>query len=212
METQSHTLSQLSQMTSSCDGILFVLVGPSGVGKNTIMQELLKSAAIPGLRQMPTATTRGIRPGEIAGVHHDYITVEEFKRMIAANDLFEYQEVDPGKFYGVPRHPLVKAMTEDHERLIADIEVRGAAILKRELPAHVILIYIEPPDFNVLEQRIRNRGGADEAEIQQRLERSRREMAFADQCDYRVVNDKIENALPQVIARIREVLTARGCD
>ncbi len=212
METQSHTLSRSSQMTSSCDGILFVLVGPSGVGKNTIMQELLKSEAIPGLRQMPTATTRGIRPGEIAGVHHDYVTVEEFKRMIAADELFEYQEVDPGKFYGVPRFPLVKAMTEDHERLIADIEVRGAAILKRELPAHVVLIYIEPPSFDVLEQRIRNRGGADEAEIQQRLERSRRELAFADQCDYRVVNDEVHNAIPQVIARIREVLTARGCN
>jgi guanylate kinase len=195
-----------------CNGLLFVLVGPSGVGKNTIMQEVLKSGEIPGLRQMPTATTRGIRAGETHGIHHFYMDVPEFNRMITADELFEYQEVDPGKFYGVPRQPLLQAMQVDHEKLIADIEVRGAAILKRELPEHVVLIFIRPPSFDVLEQRIRNRGGASEAEIQQRLERSRREMEFAEECDFQVVNDRVESALPQVIERIREVMHARGCE
>jgi guanylate kinase len=106
----------------------------------------------------------------------------------------------------------LQAMQVDHEKLIADIEVRGAAILKRELPEHVVLIFIRPPSFDVLEQRIRNRGGASEAEIQQRLERSRREMEFAEECDFQVVNDRVESALPQVIERIREVMHARGCE
>lgn len=199
-------------MTVPCAGLLFVLVGPSGVGKNTIMRQILDSGVIPHLRQMPTATTRGVRVGEVEGIHHFFISVDEFKRMIAANELFEYQEVDPGKYYGVPRQPLEKAMREDNELLMADIEVKGAAILKRELPDHVVLIYILPPSFDVLEQRIRNRGGADEVEIQQRLERAKRELPFADECDYRVVNETVETAIPEVVARIREALRAHGCE
>lgn len=192
-----------------CTGLIVLLVGPAGVGKNTIMQDVL--AALPMMRQLPTATTRPIRPGEQEGIHHFFVTVERFRAMIAAQELLEYQEVDPGRFYGVVRAPLQQALTERGELLIADIEVNGAAALRAELPDQTLLIFINPPSFEVLETRLRGRGNMDEAEIQTRLARAKREMLFADQCDHQVVNHEREQASQTVLGLIRSAAIARGC-
>lgn len=195
--------------SSPCSGLLFVLVGPSGVGKNTIMGSLL--AVIPGLRQMPTATTRPIRVGETHGIQHYFMDEDKFRAMITSDALLEYQEVDPGRFYGTPRNPITRDLLQDGRLLIADIDIHGADALKRAFPDHVVLIFIEPPSIEALEARIRGRGGVDEAEIQIRLERAKREMPYAAKCDYRVVNIDLEQATAAVIALANSVAHERGC-
>src|SRR5579859_8078683 len=123
---QSGTL--VSDAPPECPGLLIVLVGPTGAGKNTLMQRAIE--ALPPLRQMPTMTTRPPREGEQHGREHWFVSTEEFQRLLATNALLEHQEVLPGRFYGVPRQPLDEALTHHREWLIADIDVKGAASLR----------------------------------------------------------------------------------
>ena len=183
-----------------CSGLMIVLVGPAGVGKNTIMQRAI--AALPRLSQMPTATTRAPRENEKHGREHWFVSLEEFQAMIAAGDLLEYQEVHPGRFYGTPRNQIFQALRHDHAWLVADIDIAGAAALRKLFPESAVLIFIEPPDMDTLSARMHNRGQATEAEIKERLARVPREMAFAAECDYRVLNGSLDDAVTQVIAII----------
>src|SRR5258706_3693137 len=109
---------------TSCKGVLFVLVGPSAVGKNTIMAGVMSQ--VPQLSQLPTATTRAIRNTEQHGREHLFVSPSEFRDMIDNNALVEYQEVYPGKFYGTPRSAMQNAL-DSQKTLIADIEVVGAS-------------------------------------------------------------------------------------
>ncbi len=193
----------------TCRGLLFVLVGPSGAGKNTIMGEVLR--AVPEIRQMPTATTRAMRTGEQHGVQHFFVSGEEFQRMLAAGELVEHQEVLPGRFYGTMRREIEVALFAQHEMRIADIEIYGAQALKSAFPQNVVTIFIEPPTFEALEARIRARGGASEQEIQERLERARVELRYAEQTDYRVRNDDLDVAAHAVIELVRHVAIDAGC-
>ncbi len=115
-------------------GLLFVIVGPAGVGKNALMNSVLDRVS--DLRQLPTATTRGIRPDEQAGREHLFVSVGEFQRMIADNELLENQEVH-GNFYGVPRLTVEQAIAQEHD-LIADIDVLGATALHNNFPDHTV--------------------------------------------------------------------------
>lgn len=194
---------------AACEGLLFVLVGPSGVGKNTIMKPVME--LIPQLRQMPTATTRAIRASEQQGREHWFVSSEMFQAMIDAHAFVEYQEVDPGKFYGTPRHEIEDVLRDQHEMLIADIEVNGAEALKSAFPEHVILIYIQPPSVESLNVRLHQRGGMSEEEIQTRLARAVRELAFAEKCDYRVVNNNLEQSVSEVARIITDEGRQHGC-
>ncbi len=190
------------------DGLLFILVGPSGVGKNTLMKAVI--GAVPGLHQMPTATTRPPRTDETEGVQHYFVSVEEFRQMIALGELFEYQEVDPGKFYGIPRRPLERALREHHELLVADIDMHGAAAVKAIFPDTAIQIFVAPPSMEVLEERLRKRGDISKEELAQRLERAQREMQYAEKCEYRVVNDVLSVAVLDTLAIVEKVLAQHG--
>lgn len=167
-------------------GLLFILIGPGGVGKNTLMQAVMPR--FDGLTQLATATTRAIRPNETPGVHHLFISRDEFEGMIAQDALVEYEEVHPGKYYGVPRAPLERAIAEGHD-LIADVEISGAEKVRAEYPDHTVLIFIRPPSLEVLAERMRARGES-EAGVHERMERAAREMAFIDRSDYVIENDE----------------------
>ncbi len=193
-----------------CAGLLFVLVGPSGVGKNAIMQGAI--AVIGRLRQMPTATTRAIRATEQPGREHFFVSTETFQQMIRDKAFVEYQEVDPGKFYGTPRREIESTLLEQGELLIADIDVNGAEKLKLAFPANVIIIYIQPPDIDTLNERLHQRGGMSEEEIQMRLERGVRELAFVDKADHRVVNNTLEQSITEVARIIEERARRHGCE
>ena len=140
---------------SKPQGLLFLVIGPPGVGKNALMNDALKH--FDDLRQLATATTRRPRPTEQEGREHLFVTPETFREMIARNELLEWQEVHPNKFYGVPRASIENALASG-EKLIADIDVLGATYIRSLYPGQVVLIYIEPPSVAVLEERMQQRG------------------------------------------------------
>jgi len=189
--------------------LLIVLIGPSGVGKNTLMQRAI--ADVPGLRQMPTATSRLPRANEQEGREHWFVSLETFGQMIATNALFEYQEVHPGQFYGVPRAQLEQMLQVDHARLIADIDIKGALNLREVFPDITRLIFIEPPSLSELEARIRARGETSEADLQARMARVPMELAFATKCDFRILNDDLDHASQALIGIIHGEAARLGC-
>jgi guanylate kinase len=168
---------------------VFILVGPPGVGKNAMMNNVLDRIA--SLRQLPTATTRPIRPTEQHGREHLFVTRDEFQRMIDQDDLIEWQVVH-GHQYGTPRSTVQQAMSQGQD-LIADIEVLGATYLRSAFPENVILIFVQPPSIDELVHRMHNRGET-ETEIRKRMERVEMEMRYAPQCDYLITNDSIDRA------------------
>jgi guanylate kinase len=190
-------------LNTSLTGALFVMVGPSGVGKNVVMKQIMER--MPMLRQMPTATTRAMREGEQEGREHFFVSLKQFEQMKVENALIEYEEVYAGTWYGTPRQGLQNALASG-DYLIADIDVHGAKNLKEAFPDNVVLIFIAPPSLDDLEKRLRQRGKMDEAEIARRLNRAPEELAFAEQCDYRVVNDELEKTIEQVMGIINAEL------
>lgn len=180
-------------------GLLFVLVGPGGVGKNTLMQQVLPEFS--HLRQLPTATTRAARPGEQEGREHLFVSVDEFKRMIASKELIEHEEVHPGKFYGVPRRFVEKAFIAG-EDLIADIEIAGAEKVYAAYPNNTVLIFVAPPSLNDLGERMAKRGETQTG-IAERLARAEREMRFKERCEHVIVNDHLDKAAAKLAAIIR---------
>lgn len=175
-------------------GLVFTLVGPGGAGKNALMNAVL--GRISTLRQLPTATTRPIRPTETDGREHLFVTQEEFHRMAREGELLEWQEVHPGRFYGIPRQIVENALHTGEHR-IADIEIVGAEILRRTYPDNIILIFIAPPSLEILEERMRARGEKEE-EIIKRMNRAPTEMAFREHCDHVIVNDEMDSAVDQL--------------
>lgn len=175
-------------------GLLFVLVGPGGVGKNTLMNKVLKR--LESLEQLPTATTRPIRPTEKEGREHDFYTLEAFQHLIDTDALIEYQEVRPRQFYGVPRKTVEDAINEDRD-MIADIEVLGASILGKHYAENTIQIFIAPTTMLRLETQMRERG-TDEATIRDRMQRAQMEMTYAPQTDHLIVNDNLDHATDEL--------------
>ena len=178
-------------------GLLFVLVGPTAVGKNRLMKEALDQLS--DLVQMPTATTRPIRADEQEGREHYFFSKAGFQDLIDSGALLEHQLVH-GHKYGIIRARLEQALAAGRDQ-IADIDVLGASILHEAFPDKVVLIFISPPDTATLEKRIRARGDSA-AEIERRLCRTPFEMQFAPMCDYLIVNDQIEPAANELLSVI----------
>ena len=160
-------------------GLLFILVGPAGAGKNAIMNEVLHQLA--DLQQLPTATTRPMRDTEQQGREHQFVSEAEFWQM----DLIESQAVH-NHLYGTPRVTIEYAMRNGHD-LIADIEVLGATYLRNAYPNNIVLVFVQPPSVDDLIKRMSIRGETQD-EIDTRLQRVEMEMQYAPQCDYLITN------------------------
>lgn len=185
------------------DGLLFILVGPSGAGKNTLMRHVQQHFT--DLPQLATATTRDMRPGEQQGREHLFVSLDEFRRMIARNKLVEYQNVHQDDWYGTPRETVEAAFAADKD-LIADIECLGAERIYADYAGNTVLIFVSPSSVEVLAERIRLRGNVSSEETADRLARARFEMTFARHCHYLIINDLVEPAvehLRQIIASER---------
>lgn len=185
------------------DGLLFILVGPSAAGKNTLMRRVQQHFT--DLDQLATATTRKIRPGEQQGREHLFVSLDEFRRMIAQNKLVEYQNVHQDDWYGTPRETVEAAFAEGRD-LIADIECLGAERIYADYTGNTVLIFVSPSSVEVLAERIRLRGNVTAEEVADRLGRARFEMTFARHCHYLIINDLVEPAaehLRQIIASER---------
>ena len=194
-------------------GVIFVMIGPGGAGKNAIMKALMSDFSM--IRQLPTATTRQMRGDEAQGREHLFVSPDEFKRMMECDELLEYQEVTPGKFYGIPRQTVACSLAAG-AALIADIDVLGAKVLAQAFGDHVVQIYISVPGANipkkleVLRERMLDRADPN-TDIEERLERAKTlELPYQEECDYVVVNDDFSQAIGCARVIVKRELIARG--
>ena len=183
-------------------GRLFIVSGPSGVGKSTVLKALLERRE--NARFSISATTRPIREGEIDGVHYHFVSVETFKAWIEEDDFLEYAEY-VGHFYGTPRK-FVEAALDAGQDIILDIEIQGAMQVKERMP-DAVKIFIGPPSWEELERRLTSRGTNTKEDIEKRLVRAKVEAQAAHTYDYFVVNDTVENAVRELDA----IITAEHC-
>ena len=183
-------------------GKTFIISGPSGVGKSTVLKALFEGRD--DLYFSVSATTRAPREGEINGVHYHFIEPEEFMQWINDDAFLEYAQY-VGNFYGTPKK-FVDAAMEEGKDVILDIEVQGAMQVYTKRP-ETVRIFIAPPDWEALEQRLTKRGTDSPEKIQQRLLRAKGEMKTAADYDYFVINDTVENA----VAELNAIMLAEHC-
>ena len=183
-------------------GKAFIISGPSGVGKSTVLKSLIEKRK--NLYFSVSATTRDARPGEVDGVHYHFLDVDTFRDWIAKGEFLEYAEF-VGNFYGTPKKYVYAAMEEGKD-VILDIEVQGAIQVFSKMP-EVVRIFIAPPSWEELERRLTDRGTDSEDKIQKRLLRAKVEFQTAHTYDYFVINDSVENAVRELDA----IMTAEHC-
>lgn len=178
-------------------GLLIVVSAPSGCGKGTILNEILKDE---GYYFSVSATTRAPRPGEKNGINYYFLSKEEFEERIKNGQMLEYARYC-GNYYGTPKAETEKKL-DDGMNVILEIEVKGAAQIKKKCP-DAVTIFILPPSIEELENRLRKRGTETEDVISQRVEAARGEIEYAADYDYIIVNDRLEDAVSDFRAVIR---------
>ena len=183
-------------------GQLIVLSGPSGVGKSTVIAELLGQRK--DIYFSVSFTTRAPRVGEADGVNYNFVDRAEFERMIAAGELLEHAEY-VGNYYGTSMRVIEEKLAAGVDVLL-DIEVQGAAKVRARCPG-AALIFIIPPSFEELERRLRGRNTDSEEVITGRLQKAREEYRQIPSYDYLVVNDSVSEAAGEIIS----ILTAEAC-
>ena len=179
-------------------GLLVVISAPSGGGKGTIMKELFERDD--NLRLSVSATTREPRPGEVDGTHYYFISREEFEALIDQGKMLEHAEY-VGNYYGTPRGPVEDWLSKGYD-VFLEIEVQGGAQVKKLMP-ECVSIFVVPPSMKVLEERLRGRGTEEEATLQERLSTARQEIPHASDYDYIVINDRLEDAVTDILAILR---------
>lgn len=174
-------------------GRLVVLTGPSGVGKGTVVTQLL--SLLPDLWLSRSATTRPPRPAEVPGEHYDFLTDAQFDALVAADGLLEWARFATNR-YGTPRGPVMQRLATGQDVLL-EIELNGARQVRQALP-EAFTIFLDPPDLASLEARLRGRGTESEEAIQHRLVRAHEELAARHEFDAVVVNDDPGQAAREV--------------
>ncbi len=184
-------------------GTLFVISGPSGVGKGTICQEILKEKDALSLSLSVSATTRKPRSIDQEGVTYYFKTREEFESMIEGGEFLEWALYNEN-YYGTPLKP-VQEKLESGQNVVLEIEVQGALQVKKNFPAGVC-IFIAPPDIETLRTRLRGRETETEQEIAKRIAVAEWEMQQQEKYDYVVINDVLEDAVQSV----KDIIQARS--
>lgn len=165
-------------------GVLFVFSGPSGVGKGTLKAKLFEEFA-DRIAYSVSATTRGPREGEVDGKDYFFISRQEFERRVKNNEFLEYAEF-AGNCYGTPR-AYVEKLLDSGMNVVLEIDVQGALQVMKSMP-ECVSVFILPPSFEELEHRLRGRGTETEEKVRERLETAKRELPYAPQYDYQIVN------------------------
>lgn len=180
-------------------GLLIVISGPSGVGKGTVRKALFER---PGhnLEYSVSMTTRAPRNGETEGKEYYFVTKEQFEEAIKEGNMLEYAKF-VNNYYGTPKDKVIKQLNSGKE-VVLEIEVQGALQVKAKMPG-AVFIFIAPPSWEALENRLTSRGTEPKEIIEERLLKARNELMVASSYDYIVINDEIENAVDKIIAIIR---------
>ena len=185
-------------------GKVIVLCAPSGCGKSTIIHTLLDSNAV-DMKFSVSATNRKPRPGEIDGADYHFMTTEQFRDAIAQNRFIEWEQVYPGRYYGTLKDEVVKT-ADSGENVLLDIDVKGALNVKKLFGDRALTIFILPPDIETLRKRLIARGTDALDEIERRVSKAEYEISFADQCDIRIINDKLDDSVEAARSAICEFL------
>ncbi len=174
-------------------GSLFIISGPSGSGKDTVLKEVFK--LLPDIAFSISTITRPMRPGEIEGEKYNFVSKEKFLSMLENDELLEFNEFI-GNFYGTPRKPVEQALLKGQD-IIIEVDVNGAFKVKEKMK-DAVSIFIMPPSFTELKRRLSSRGTDDETAINKRMNEALREIESAVKYDYIVVNDNILAAAQNV--------------
>lgn len=180
-------------------GLLFIVSAPSGTGKTTLVERLVQ--ILPNLRMSRSYTSRAARPGERDGLDYNFITREEFERRISSCDFLEWAD-NFGNYYGTSASDVDEALKRGQDVVLV-IDVQGARQVKARGADHTA-IFVLPPSFGVLEQRLRGRSKDTEEQMQRRLARARAEASCYSDYDYVVVNDELEST----VVRLQEIIAA----
>ena len=183
---------------SNTKGKIFVLSGPSGVGKGTVVGKVLEK--LDNVYLSVSATTRQIREGEKEGVNYFFKTKKEFQEMIDSNKFLEWAEF-AGDFYGSPKFNINNYLSCSKD-VILEIEIQGAKQIKKKCPDS-ILIFLAPPSFEALEERLIKRKTESIEKVKIRLKKAKQEMDETKLFHYLVVNDDLKEAVGNVLSIIR---------
>ena len=193
-----------SESRSTTNALVVVISGPSGVGKDVMIDRMIESGQI-GFHFTVTATTRDPRPGEQDGVNHHFTTVDDFINMIAADELLEWAQVYDN-YYGVPKKQVHDALAEGNH-VVMRVDVQGAKRL-RELIPEALLIYIVPSSLDVLRKHLEKRGVNSETEMTDRLSAAAEEIGNSDLFDYTVTNE--EDRLDDTVDKVVEIIESEA--
>ncbi|GJE73634.1 guanylate kinase [Methylorubrum suomiense] len=182
-------------------GLILILSSPSGAGKTTLTRAIATDGGW-GLDLSISVTTRARRPSEIDGRHYRFIDREAFEDLRARDDLLEWAEVH-GNFYGTPRRPVEKTLAQGRD-MIFDIDYQGTRQVRQRLQEDVVTVFILPPSFSELRQRLERRAEDSPETIERRLANARNEMQRWSEYDYVIVNDDLDESFRSLQA----ILTA----
>jgi len=171
-------------------GNLFIISAPSGAGKSSLIQALLKQHS--DMQVSVSHTTRAPRPGEINGVHYHFISIAEFKALIAQDEFFEWAEVF-GNYYGTSKSAISASLSQGID-VFLDIDWQGARQIRQQAPS-ATGIFILPPSLAELEQRLTQRGQDSAEVIAKRMAQAQNEMSHANEYEYLIINDNFDAAL-----------------
>lgn len=173
---------------------MIIVSAPSGAGKTTIVKHLLQT--FPQLGFSVSATSRKLRAGETNGREYYFISSNEFRDMIDAGKLLEWQEVYPGSFYGTPVSE-VERITKNGQFPVFDVDVVGGLNIKKMFDQQALAVFIRPPSFEVLESRLRARATDSEESLQKRLDKAKWELTFEKDFDCVIINNVLEDSFRQ---------------
>lgn len=176
-------------------GRVYIISGPSGSGKDTVMKKIFEK--LPEIAFSISSITRPMRPGEVEGEKYNFISRERFLEMIANDELLEHN-IFVGNYYGTPKAPVVDCIEKGQDILI-EVDVNGAVQIREKMP-EVISIFIMPPSLEVLKNRLTGRGTDSAEVIEKRLNEALREIAGAVDYDYIVVNDDLDTAVNDFVS------------